>query len=342
MLVCVTLLITSLVPIVVQEFGLPTNIKLLYRANVIVNVKVTQFLISTNYKQSENRLQNRRIVIKIKKMSTRVSNQSLKEHKYNLIRILIFILTIFQNIGIANTNDAIGDNGVIDVENKYPFVVVLQIHPINYHGFELKKKCAGSLIDDDWVVTSAHCLDDNIKTIRYGNMTNNTTKMETDILLKIQHPLYKNVATKHFYHSENDIALIKVDKIPIEFGKIDPIQFTNLTNNAVIYADFERPYLALVNEDIRSNIKVENSALKLHNGVITDCKKNRKHLWYDALCVKTNRTALQILRESSGGPLLLEGKIIGVNVGLLYKNVVRFVPISPYLEWIHGVITSIN
>lgn len=275
-------------------------------------------------------------------MSVKISYQNSKEHKYYLLKMITFILTIFWNFDIANTK---GDQGTVDLENKYPYVVVLEKQPITYHSFEIKKKCSGSLIDDNWIITSAHCLDDNIKRIRYGNMTHNTNKTSTNILLKIQHPLYKNVATKFYYHSENDIGLIKVDKIPIGIAKIDPIHFSNLTNNEVVYADFERPYLASgFNEDVNKTIQVlstfENSALKLYKGVITDCKKERTHIWYDALCVKTERTPIEILRESSGGPLLLNGKIIGVNVGLLYDNVVRFAPISPYLGWIHEVISS--
>lgn len=277
-------------------------------------------------------------------MSVKLSYQTSKDYKYNLLKNTIFIITIFRNIDILNAK---GDQGVIDVENKYPFVVVLEKQSIEYHSFEIRKKCSGSLIDDNWIITSAHCLDDNIKTIRYGNMTHNTNKTTANILLKIQHPLYKNVATKFYYHSVNDIALIKVDKIPIEFAKIDPIHFSNLTNNEVVYADFERPYIASgFSEDINKTIEVlsrfENSALKVYKGVIADCKKERTHIWYDALCVKTKRKPIEILRESSGGPLLLDGKIIGVNVGLLYDNVVRFVPISPYLGWIHEVITNLN
>lgn len=280
-------------------------------------------------------------------MSLQVSHLGLKEHKCYLIQIIIFIVTTLRSIDFAESYYAIGDNGVLDLENKYPFVVVLQKQPLNYFGFEIKKKCSGTLIDDNWIITSAHCLDDNLNTIRYGNMTSKTNKMETDILMKIQHPLYRNVATKYFYHTVNDIALIKVDELPIKSGKIDPIQFTNLTDNSVVYADFERPYIDIsFGDDAKRNIQVlsllENSALKLYNGVITDCKKHGTDVWYAALCVKTNRTALQILRESSGGPLLMDGKIIGVNVGLFYNDVVRFVPISPYLEWIHEVITNVN
>lgn len=277
-------------------------------------------------------------------MSVNITNQCTKEHKYNLLKVIIFIFTILRNVDNANTK---GDQGVIDVENKYPFVVVLEKQPIEYHSFQIKKTCSGSLIDDDWIITSAHCLDGNIKTIRYGNMANNTNKTTTNILLKIQHPLYKNVATKFYYHSENDIALIKVDKIPIGIGKIDPVHFSNLSNNEVVYADFGRPFIAKdFSEDVNKTIEIlrgfENSPLKVYEGVITDCKKERTHIWYDALCVKTKRTPIEILRESSGGPLLLNGKIIGVNVGLLYDNVVRFAPISPYLGWIHEVVTNVN
>lgn len=277
-------------------------------------------------------------------MSAKISYQRSKDHKHNLLKIITFILAILRNIDIADTK---GDQGVYDIENKYPFVVVLEKQPTEYHSFEIKKKCSGSVIDDNWIITSAHCLDDNIKTIRYGNMSHMTNKTIANILLKIPHPLYKNVATKYYYHSENDIALIKVDKIPIEIAKIDPIHFTNLSNNEVVYADFERPYIASgFSEDVNKTIKVlrvfENSALKVYKGVITDCKRKRTHIWYDALCVKTKRTPIEILRESSGGPLLLNGKIIGVNVGLLYDNVVRFAPISSYLGWIHEVVTNVN
>lgn len=274
-------------------------------------------------------------------MSAKISNQ---DHEYNLLKIITFILTIFRNIDIVNTK---GDQGVYDVENKYPFVVVLEKQPIEYHGFEIKKKCSGSLIDDNWIITSAHCLDDNIKTVRYGNMTHKMNKTTANILFKIQHPLYKNIATKYYYHSENDIALIKVDTIPIGIAKIDPIHFANLSNNEVVYADFERPYIASgFSEDVNKTIEIlsgfENSALKVYNGVITDCKRKRTHIWYDALCVKTKRTPIEILRESTGGPLLLNDKIIGINIGLLYDNVVRFAPISPYLGWIHEVVTNVN
>lgn len=312
-----------------------TIIKLLHCANVIIN------MVKSYSSQNDDRLEYQSTKIN-QKMSARLSYKSSKENKYNLLKILTFILTIFRYIDIANAK---GDQGAIDSENKYPFVVVLEKRPIEYHNFEIKRKCSGSLIDDNWIITSAHCLDDNIKAIRYGNMTQNTNKTTANILLKIQHPLYRNVATKFYYHSENDIALIKVDKIPIGLAKIDPIHFSNLTHNDVVYADFEKPYIASgFSEDVNKTIQVlsgfENSDLKVYKGVITDCKRERTHIWYDAICVKTKRTPIEILRESSGGPLLLNGKIIGVNAGLLYDNVVRFAPISSYLGWIHEVITN--
>ena len=118
-----------------------------------------------------------------------------------------------QALGETDTEMIVG--GAAAPDGKYPWQVRLYSSDDDVVGF-----CGGSIIDEKWILTAAHCLlDTDAVVVGYGsNDRTKTTKIESEKI--IVHPGY-------IAGEKADVALVKL-KAPIPNAKaiayVDPAQ----------------------------------------------------------------------------------------------------------------------
>ncbi|CAL8124258.1 unnamed protein product [Orchesella dallaii] len=99
-------------------------------------------------------------------------------------------------------------------EAKYgQFPWQVSVRRTSFFGFSSTHRCGGALINEQWVATAGHCVDDLMTSqikIRLGEFDFSNTKeshahQEKGIKKKIVHPSY------NFFTYENDLALLKLE-----------------------------------------------------------------------------------------------------------------------------------
>ncbi|XP_009957846.1 PREDICTED: coagulation factor IX [Leptosomus discolor] len=104
-----------------------------------------------------------------------------------------------------------------------------QVYLVDSHGVGF---CGGSIINEKWVVTAAHCLQpgDNVTAVagEYNINEEDNTEQRRKVVKILPHPTYNSMIDKH----HNDIALLELDQ-PLSFNSyVTPIcigsrEFTN-------------------------------------------------------------------------------------------------------------------
>lgn len=99
-------------------------------------------------------------------------------------------------------------------EAKYgQFPWQVSVRRTSFFGFSSTHRCGGALINEQWVATAGHCVDDLMTSqikIRLGEFdfsqtTESHAHLESGIKKKIVHPSY------NFFTYENDLALLKLE-----------------------------------------------------------------------------------------------------------------------------------
>lgn len=221
--------------------------------------------------------------------------------------------------------------GIDDVTSKYPYVV--QIQPM--------RMCTGSLITANWVLTAAHCCLETAKMIQYGNMSIplNQTDSKSRVLKRIRHPRY----IKGIY-APYDIGLLFVSPVTMnKYGSVSAVDYLTLTGVAIEYAGYGLTFLPkkktkhLLLKLLHFQLR---SSLQIGKAVVTPCP----YLFKGFICVSPKCSITQLTAPGdSGGPLLMEHKIVGVVSSAINDNFEStdrfFTPISSHFSWINSVMS---
>lgn len=257
----------------------------------------------------------------------------------NSLNVTIVILILINFLFIITGNSQVIPevfNGYPDSKNTYGYVVCIELKEESTY----MRHCTGSLIDPDWILTSGHCLGNNILSVSYGNRSQANTISRVNVLLQIRHPSYEqHEAMNDHQNSEiiNDIGLLKVERIAMDtLGKFSLVDYTAFTGLSVTYAGYGitwREFEKMTSAEQRDKFsKWKFAPLQVADGVTVNCEITIT--WYPSACVHSDTSFCGM--GDSGGPLLHDDTIVGVLSGY-FKQFLVFVPVHTYLKWINDV-----
>lgn len=248
--------------------------------------------------------------------------------------LLLLIILLFINNGNCRDEDSIRRiyHGVPDTDNRFPYVV--SIEQKTRHTY--LRLCSGIVIDENWILTAGHCVRENATlTVTYRNMTHTDTIERVKVFSNIRHPNFQFFKSPTMnWTTFNDIGLLNVEKIDIKpFARLSSNNYKRYLGLSVDFAGYGNTWNkseAATSEEWKDKkLMLNNSPLLIGLGVVTNCGGNIT----EKLCLCVHATVTSTRKGDSGGPLIYEGKVIGVHIGKLYDEM-AFVPISRHLFWI--------
>jgi len=152
----------------------------------------------------------------------------------NNLFIIIFLTFSFAiNLELSKQNQPIEDSriawgSIVESINEYPF----NINLVTYFGSNGAPFCSASLIDEEWLVTAAHCAEAAQENIDWGASI--YAFMGTNSIYVYEETFEANEVLEIFIHPEyniqtlqNDIAVFKI--APVQFNEgIQPILLSNI------------------------------------------------------------------------------------------------------------------
>lgn len=235
-------------------------------------------------------------------------------------------------------------HGGRNIENdEYTFVVVLaQINTVYSWSQRL---CTGAMLTERWGLTAAHCsLIHHNYYVWYGkfNLPPTATQLMTKVLKLVIHPSFRCLTLNDGRKDllvENDVGLFHVDKLVLKsVGVLLATDYTSLTGLPVKYVGGGMT---------RYQMKLDDTfrPLQVGEAIIISCDEELRSISKYILCLapKCSNKLQRTWYGDSGGPLISDGKIIGVcSYGVESDVIARmaYVPVSPYLDWISTVINT--
>merc|ERR550539_275828 len=202
-------------------------------------------------------------------------------------------------------------NGSRACYSQFPWQV--SVRRTSFFGFSSTHRCGGALLNEYWVASAGHCVDDlMISQIRvrmgewdFSSTTEPNEHIEHKVVKKIVHPKY------NFFTYENDLALVKTERrvrfadniIPIclpgnddlligEFGTV--AGWGRLSEGGVLPSILQH-----VSVPILSNEKCKNMFLKAgRHEVIPEI----------FMCAGYENGKMDSCQGDSGGPLVVRGR----------------------------------
>ncbi|XP_012529670.2 chymotrypsin-2 [Monomorium pharaonis] len=251
------------------------------------------------------------------------------------LRILCLLsFLIFSHAGVLPLFDNRIVNGEDTKLGEIPYQVSLQTEYSSFHF------CGGSILNDNYVITAAHCVDDKDA---------NDIKVVADTI-DLNKPKSQHKVTKIIVHEEydssnswiNDIALLKV-KIPfvisatVAYVSLLPKDYVVKANDIAVASGWG---------DIVENGPSTNKLQRV-NILIADqesCrsiyKKEGYNVYPTQICAYDPSVEKGICNGDSGGPLTVNGKLIGLvswSLGCAkIKYPAVYTRVVSYLDWIEN------
>ncbi|XP_016955937.1 serine protease 1-like [Drosophila biarmipes] len=223
-------------------------------------------------------------------------------------------------------------NGNNAVANQFPYQVGL-----SFTGSEGSWWCGGSIIDNSWVLTAAHCTSGaSSVTIYYGATVRTSPQFTHTVSSKdfIQHVNYISLTVR------NDISLIKTPAVTFS-ASINKIALPAIASSYSTYVGqtavasgwgLTSDEATAVARDLQFTdlTVIENSVCqKAFSSLIVTSR---------VICVATPK-GTSTCQGDSGGPLALDGTLIGITSfgspdGCEVGEPAAFTRVTSYLEWI--------
>ncbi|KAJ0065183.1 hypothetical protein NL108_005670 [Boleophthalmus pectinirostris] len=254
---------------------------------------------------------------------------AVKMQRQQMITVLVLLFCLQQIV-----TGSVIVNGDIVPSEEMQYMASLQ----NRHG---RHVCGGVLVSDNFVLTAAHCFDDQPVRVVLGkhNLKESNKGQTIDIEKFFKHDSYKDVGFG------NDLMLLKLNKNPEENGvkKIDlPTQNMKVkANDLCQVAGWGATQTHGVNANVLMATEVPIIDMKT-------CKEVWHHLPHNVICAGGYNTTKGFCQGDSGGPLVCKNTAVGVvsfnrHNNCTYKKEAPnvFVDISKYMDWILKTI-SVN
>ncbi|XP_004520155.1 trypsin alpha-like [Ceratitis capitata] len=184
--------------------------------------------------------------------------------------------------------------GQTAVQTQFPYQV-----QVIAEGSSYEKRCGGSIITQNHILTAAHCVDgDEAVSIRAGTTifkVGGVVKMVSNVTM---HPEYSA------YH--NDIAILELESA-LEFNpfiKSIPLATSSIPKGATVTVSG----WGLMLHNRHAFLLQYDTEYTISHG---ECVK-RLHYLADSMCCFVNPASHGVCSGDSGGPAVLNGKLVGV------------------------------
>ncbi|XP_061377345.1 serine protease ami-like [Danaus plexippus] len=270
---------------------------------------------------------------------------------------MILFLVIFtmlcqyceQGLRILGGRDAFKD--------EFPYVVRLEEKLLQSATedkiIHFRQICTGSALTSVWVLSAAHCTDQDFKRslrknkafVRYNSHFPNITGFVTPVTKYIMQPGYIELRGTV---KTADVVLIHCVKIKIShFGRVNAVDFKSLMGHEALSLGFGS-----------TNASSFEKPLQVLKGMLSKCTdKELVDMGYPIICLSRPCVlTATICGGDSGGPVVHESGIVGVHSSSFDdcdehtehleltpgSSAAIITPVSPVIDWITNIIMSKN